>query len=91
MILICQQFSIIGDMTSKNDKISAKIGLKIVLERTKRKLSQEKLAELSELSKNSLGAIERGTSSPSIDTLNRIASALSIELSDLVKVKSVDL
>lgn len=78
-------------MTSKDDKISAKIGLKIVLERTKRKLSQEKLAELSDLSKNSLGAIERGTSSPSIDTLDRIASALEIELSELVKVKSVDL
>lgn len=78
-------------MTSKNGKISAKIGLKIVLERTKRKLSQEKLAELSDLSKNSLGAIERGTSSPSIDTLDRIASALEIELSELVKVKSVDL
>ena len=78
-------------MTSKSDKISAKIGLKIVLERTKRKLSQEKLAELSDLSKNSLGAIERGTSSPSIDTLDRIASALDIELSELVKVKSVDL
>ena len=78
-------------MTSKNDRISAKIGLKIVLERTKRKLSQEKLAELSDLSKNSLGAIERGTSSPSIDTLDRIAAALNIELSELVKVKSVDL
>ncbi len=78
-------------MTSKNDRISAKIGLKIVLERTKRKLSQEKLAELSNLSKNSLGAIERGTSSPSIDTLDRIAAALNIELSELVKVKSVDL
>ena len=78
-------------MTSKNDKISTKIGLKIVLERTKRRLSQEKLAELSDLSKNSLGAIERGTSSPSIDTLDRIASALEIELSELVKVKSVDL
>ena len=78
-------------MTSKSDKISAKIGLKIVLERTKRKLSQEKLAELSDLSKTALGAIERGTSSPSIDTLDRIASALEIELSELVKVKSVDL
>ena len=78
-------------MTSKDDKISAKIGLKIVLERTKRKLSQEKLAELSDLSKTALGAIERGTSSPSIDTLDRIASALEIELSELVKVKSVDL
>ena len=78
-------------MTGKNDKISTKIGLKIVLERTKRRLSQEKLAELSDLSKNSLGAIERGTSSPSIDTLDRIASALEMELSELVKVKSVDL
>lgn len=78
-------------MTSKNNKISTKIGLKIVLERTKRRLSQEKLAELSDLSKNSLGAIERGTSSPSIDTLDRIAAALNIELSELVKVKSVDL
>ena len=78
-------------MTSKNDRISAKIGLKIVLERTKRKLSQEKLAELSDLSKTALGSIERGTSSPSIDTLDRIAAALEIELSELVKVKSVDL
>ena len=78
-------------MTSRSDKISAKIGLKIVLERTKRRLSQEKLAELSDLSKTALGAIERGTSSPSIDTLDRIASALEIELSELVKVKSVDL
>ena len=56
-----------------------------------RRLSQEKLAELSDLSKNSLGAIERGTSSPSIDTLDRIASALEMELSELVKVKSFDL
>ncbi len=78
-------------MTSKDNKISSKIGLKIVLERTKRKLSQEKLAELSDLSKTALGAIERGTSSPSIDTLDRIAAALNIELSELVKVKSVDL
>ena len=52
---------------------------------------QEKLAELSDLSKTALGAIERGTSSPSIDTLDRIAAALEIELSELVKVKSVDL
>ena len=78
-------------MTSRDNKISVKIGLKIVLERTKRRLSQEKLAEMSDLSKTALGAIERGTSSPSIDTLDRIASALGIELSELVKVKSVEL
>ena len=78
-------------MASKNDKVSSKIGLKIVLERTKRKLSQEKLAEMSDISKTALGAIERGASSPSIDTLNRIAFALGVELSDLVKVDSVEL
>ncbi len=78
-------------MSNKADKISTKIGLKIMLERTKRRLSQEKLAELSDLSKTALGAIERGVSSPSIDTLDRIASALKIELSELVKVKSVEL
>ena len=78
-------------MSNKADKISTKIGLKIMLERTKRRLSQEKLAELSDLSKTALGAIERGVSSPSIDTLDRIASALKIELSELVKVKRVEL
>ncbi|MBO5738655.1 helix-turn-helix transcriptional regulator [bacterium] len=78
-------------MTSKDDRVSAKIGIKIVLERTKRKLSQEKLAELADLSKTALGAIERGTSSPSIDTLNRIAIALNMELSELVTVRSVEL
>ncbi len=77
-------------MTSKNN-INAKIGIKIRLLRTKLHYSQEKLAELSELNKNSIGAIERGESRPAIDTLERIAKALEIELKELVDVSKIDL
>ena len=77
-------------MTS-TDNINIKIGIKIRLLRTKLRYSQEKLAELSELNKNSIGAIERGESKPTIDTLERIAKALNIELKELVDVSNIDL
>lgn len=78
-------------MTSNGSDITSRLGIKIKLLRTKQKLSQEKLAEIAGLNKNSLGAIERGTSSPSIETLNRIANALNIELKELVDVSKIDL
>ena len=55
-------------MTNKHDDISKKIGTKIKLERVKRNWSQEELAEKADLSKNHVGAIERGTSSPTVET-----------------------
>ena len=78
-------------MNNKTDKLSSKIGTKIKLERTKRGWSQEKLAELAELNVNSIGSIERGTSSPSIDTLAQIASAFDMEVIDLIDIKKFDL
>ena len=78
-------------MDKKMDKLSSKIGTKIKLERTKRGWSQEKLASLANLNVNSIGTIERGTSSPSIDTLAQIASAFEMEVVDLIDVKKVDL
>ena len=78
-------------MNKKMDKLSSKIGTKIKLERTKRGWSQEKLASLANLNVNSIGTIERGTSSPSIDTLAQIASAFGMEVVDLIDVKKVDL
>lgn len=71
--------------------INEKIGIKIRLLRTKLKLSQEKLAELADMNKNSIGAIERGESRPAIDTLEKIANALNIELKELVDVSKIDL
>lgn len=70
---------------------SEKIGIKIRILRTKLKLSQEKLAELADLSKTSISTIERGESKPSIETLEKIANALNIELKELVDVSKIDL
>ncbi len=89
--IFCQLTNILDIMNNKEDKLSKKIGIKIKLERTKRGLSQEQLAELADISRNYMGAIERGTSSPTIDMLNQIAQALEIELVELINVSKVDL
>lgn len=68
-----------------------KIGLKIKLERGKRKLSQEKLAELAGVSTNTICAIETGKSEPSITTLEQIASALGVEFDDLINISKFEL
>lgn len=70
-------------MNKKVDTITYKVGMKIRVERMKRSLSQEKLAELSGVGVNSIGAIERGEQSPTVETLGSIARALEIELHKL--------
>ena len=55
------------------------------------KLSQEQFSELAGLSKNSIGMIERGQMSPTLETLEKIANALNIELKELVDVSKIDL
>ena len=47
--------------------------------------SQERLAEKSDLHHNYIGDIERGEENVSVDALMRIATALKIELTDLVR------
>jgi transcriptional regulator with XRE-family HTH domain len=49
------------------------------------KWSQEKLAEKADLHRNYIGDIERGEENVSIDALRRIATALKVRLSDLVR------
>lgn len=59
------------------------IGQKIRIERTKKGLSQEKLAELTEMSIKTLGKIERGQTDFVISNLISIANALDVEISEL--------
>ena len=66
--------------------ITQKISLNIKIERIRKKLSQEQLSELANLSKNTIGNIERGEVSPTIATLEKIANALGIKFTDLVHV-----
>ncbi len=78
-------------MNSNISERSKKIGLKIRLERTKKHLSQRELAGLANINTNSVGAIERGESSASIETLEKIAAALELNFEDLVNVLNVEL
>ncbi len=65
------------------------IGKNIRKYRTLKKLNQDKLAEMVDLSVNYLGQIERGEKSASLETLINIANALEVSsdmlLCDLVK------
>ncbi len=67
-------------MNNKVDTITYKVGMKIRIERMKKGLSQEKLAELAKIGTNSVGGIERGEQSPTVETIAAIANALEIEL-----------
>lgn len=78
-------------MNSKLKSLTTKFGQKLKMERTKRKLSQEKLAELADLNKNSIGSIERGESSPTLETLEKLAHALDMPVIELIDVTKVDL
>ena len=91
LIIYCQQSNILDNMTNKIDRISKKIGLKIKLLRNKIGISQEELGFRAGVSKQQIGLIERGESSPTIDTLDQIAHALEISLIDLVDISKIDL
>ena len=78
-------------MTSEPIKANEKICLKVKIERIKRNWSQEYLAELSNISTNSIGAIERCKSTPTTITLAKIAQAFGITVSELTDISKVNL
>lgn len=64
--------------------IATRFGRVIHSNRKRRGLSQEALAELSNLNRSYLGEIERGIAVPSIETMQKLADALGEKLSTLV-------
>ena len=83
LIITCQIYNIVVDMTKKAVKLKNKLGLKIKIERTKLSISQEELAFKANVNKNTIGAIERGEQSPTVDTLEAIAKVFDMSLQDL--------
>lgn len=57
----------------------------LLIYRRRARLSQEELAALSSLHRTEIGQLERGSRLPKIDTLVRLAGALSIPPGDLLK------
>lgn len=70
-------------MEKINTNIIHKLGQKIRIERQKRKMSQEKLAELADLNRNFVGMIERGETNLTIKKLENIANAFNMNIKDL--------
>ncbi|EJS45760.1 hypothetical protein ICG_05860 [Bacillus cereus BAG1X1-3] len=52
--------------------------------RIKKKLTQKQLAELSEISESMVSKVELGVKSTKVETLKKIANALSTTMDDLV-------
>lgn len=61
------------------------IGDHVRAERTRQKLTQERLAENAGLDRKTVNRIEQGTHATLIDHLTLIARALGVPLSDLVR------
>ena len=66
-------------------ELARKVGAALQRERKSKRLSQEKLAELADLSKNYIGEIERGEKEVSLGTLERIALILETRPSSLLR------
>ncbi len=67
-------------MVIKIDEIDKKVGLNIRLERVKRGISQEILADMAGIARSTMGIIERGEQSPSLQTVAKVANALQLDI-----------
>lgn len=67
-------------MVIKIDEIDKKVGLNIRLERVKRGISQEILADMAGIARSTMGIIERGEQSPSLQTVAKVANALQVDI-----------
>ena len=70
----------------RNDTLF-KLGQKIRYERVRRNMSQEELAEKANMNFRSISSIECGKNDIKFLTLEKIANAFKMEISDLVQFK----
>jgi len=76
-------FKIKSMSKESHTNLTEKLGQKIRVERMKRKMSQEKLAELSELNRNFIGMVERGESNITVKNLENISRAFGMDIKEL--------
>lgn len=66
------------------DSFKKEIGFKIKVERMRRKISQEKLAEMADCSLSYIGFVERGKMSLSLYNFLKIAKALELNVAEFL-------
>lgn len=69
------------------EKYYKELAKNIRIERAKNNISQLELAEMSGISVETIGQIERESANPTLSTLIAVALALKISLNDLVLLK----
>ena len=67
-------------MIIKIEDIDKKVGLNIRVQRVKRGISQEELADMAGIARSTMGIVERGEQSPSLQAIAKIATALKIDI-----------
>ncbi len=70
-------------MDNEKAILAGRFGHHVKRLRNSRKLTQEELAERSELSVDAIRRIERGAFSPSLETLGKLSSGLNVSLKTL--------
>ena len=78
-------------MNKEKDSLSNKMCKRVKFERMKRNLTQEQLAELADLNRNTISNIECGISSPTIDTLEKLAAAFEMDVLEFIDVSNISL
>lgn len=83
-------FTIVGSRTSAllliaSMRLRSVVSRNLRLLRRKAGISQEELADLTGLDRNTIGKLERELSSPTVDTLESIATALQIDVELLMR------
>jgi len=70
----------------KNQEYLDRVGKRLVKIREQKKITQEKLQELTNFDTRQIGRIERAETNASISIIKAIADALEIEISELLNV-----
>lgn len=75
----------------KRDPLQVAFGRAIRRARNARKVSQETLAELSEINRTYMGDVERGERNLALKNMSKIARALGLRLSQLLRAMEEEL
>jgi len=70
--------------------LTENFGRKIKLIRFQKNISQEKLSELSNISRSVMGKIERGEISTTLYSVEKIAKALNVTISQIFDFSDID-
>jgi transcriptional regulator with XRE-family HTH domain len=71
-------------MSELSESIGKVFGTRLAAARRKAKLTQEELGYLSAIHRTEIGKLERGTRTPRLDTVIKLAGAMNIEPCELI-------